>query len=112
MTNIDEMEKEVTLLISEIDDEEVLEEVLARYAPFKENLDSLINANTLDEYFEIFKNIDEEEGLVCFNLDEADDIKAYIEEDNINFDELKAQTMYATCEALKFIIYDSEEEEY
>jgi len=112
MTNIDDLDKEIALLISEIDDEDVLVEVNERYVPFKENLDSLMSCNTPDEYFEIFKNINEEEGLVCFNLDDADAIKAYIEEEEINFDELKAQTIYATCEALKFIIYDSEEEDY
>jgi len=112
MTNIEKINKDIETLINEIDGEDAIEEVEKRYKPFSKNLDKLLGTNTIDDYFEIFKNIDEEEDLVCFNLDKIDDIKVYVEENKISFDELKQETLLATCEVLKFIIYDSEEEDY
>ncbi|MEA1955321.1 MAG: hypothetical protein U9N02_02365 [Campylobacterota bacterium] len=112
MLNIDDLNKKVNLLISELDDEEVLEEVQTRYVPFKKNLDLLLDTKTTDEYFELFQNIDEEQKLECFNLNTTDDIKNYLNENEIDLDKLKKETLVATYEALEFIIYDSEEEEY
>jgi len=112
MTNIEKINKDIETLIQQVEGEDALEEVEKRYKPFAKNLDELLETETIDNYFEIFNNIDEEENLVCFNLEKIDDIKIYIEENKINFEELKQETMLATCEILKFIIYDSEDEEY
>ncbi len=112
MTNIEKINKEIETLIKEVDGEDALEEVEKRYKPFSKNLDKLLKTKTINDYFEVFETIDEEEDLVCFNLDNIDEIKIYIEENNISFEELKHETMIATCEILKFIIYDSEDEEY
>ena len=112
MTNIEKINKDIETLILQVEGEEALEEVKQRYKPFAKNLDELLGTDTIDNYFDVFNNIDEEENLVCFNLEKIDDIKIYVEENKISFEELKQETMIATCEVLKFIIYDSEDEEY
>jgi len=112
MINIEKINKDIETLIQQVDGEDALEEVEKRYKPFAKNLDKLLGTDTIDNYFELFQNIEEEENLVCFNLEKIDDIKIYIEDNKISFEELKEETMLATCEVLKFIIYDSEDEEY
>jgi len=112
MLDINELNEKANLLISQVDGEDALEEVVERYAVFQKNLDLLLETKTTDEYFEVFQNIDEEQQLECFDLTNIDDIKKYLSEKDIDLDGLKRETLVATYEALEYVIYDSEEEEY
>lgn len=110
MSTIEEINEEIETLLIETD-EEVLEEVKEKYAPFEKNMNALLECEDLETYLEKYEQMIQEDEAVlkCFNLDTTQELKIYIEEKEISFDKLKVETVQASCEALKFAIYDSEE---
>ena len=112
MTTIKEIDAEIKKLLNETE-EEAIEEVKERYAPFNESMGALLEADDIDSYLTKYEEIskDESTALKCFNLDTTEELTAYIADKEISFDDLKRETAQATCEALKFVIYDSEEDD-
>lgn len=110
MTAINEIYEEMEQLLKETD-EEVLEEVKEKYEPFEKNMKTLLECEDLETYFEKYEEMyqADEAVLKCFNLDTTEELKAYIENKEVDLDKLKEETVQAACEALKFAIYDSEE---
>ncbi len=113
MTTISDINKEMQELLSEVEDEDVLREVNETMVPFSKNMNRLVKTDSIENYLEIYEDINKEDSAVlkCFNLDTTKELEAYIQKHEIGFDDLKTQTVQATCEALKFAIYDSEEED-
>ena len=112
MTTIKEINEEMEKLLAQTD-EEAIDEVKEKYAPYKNNMSSLLESETIESYLTKYEEMHKEDEAVlkCFNLDTTEELKTYIEEKEISFDKLKTETVQASCEALKFAIYDSEEED-
>ena len=112
MTTIKEINEEIDVLLSEVE-EEAIEEVKERYAPYSENMNLLLESEDLDSYLAKYEEINNEDTTVlkCFNMDTTEELTAFIAEKEISFEDLKTETAQATCEALKFVIYDSEEDD-
>ncbi|WP_373035352.1 hypothetical protein [Sulfurimonas sp.] len=112
MTTIKEINEEIQRLLRETD-EDAIEEVKEKYEPFEKNMNSLLECEDLETYLEKYEQMHQEDEAVlkCFNLDTTEELKTYIEEKEIDLDALKTETVYASCEALKFAIYDSEEDD-
>ena len=111
---IPEIEEEMKVLIEQIDGEDAIEEVEVEYVPYKASMQTLLNSTCQETFLEKYDEICKEEVgvLECFNSSDMDSLKTYIEENEIDFDSLKTETVNATCEALKFLIYEAEDEEY
>jgi len=112
LTTINEINEEMEKLLRETD-EEALDEVKEKHAPYEKNMNSLLESDDLENYLEKYEEMHEEDEAVlkCFNLDTTEELKTYLEEKEISFDNLKTETVQASCEALKFAIYDSEEDD-
>ena len=112
MTTINELYEEMEKLLIETD-EEALDEVKEKYEPFDKNMKSLLESDDLENYLAKYEEMHQEDSAVlkCFNLDSPEELKAYIEDKEISFENLKTETVHASCEALKFAIYDSEEDD-
>ncbi|WP_373002151.1 hypothetical protein [Sulfurimonas sp.] len=110
MTTINEINEEMKKLLAETD-EEALDEVKEKYAPYENKMNSLLESDDLESYLIKYEEMytEDEAVLKCFNLDTPQELKTYIEDKEISFDDLKTETAHAACEALKFAIYDSEE---
>ncbi|WP_324170500.1 hypothetical protein [Sulfurimonas sp.] len=113
MTTINDINKEMQELISEVEDEDVLEEINDKMLPFNENMNSLLQSDTVEDFLTIYEdmNIKDSAVLKCYNLDTTKELEEYIQKNKVSFDDLKIEATQATCEALKFAIYDSEEED-
>lgn len=113
MTTINDINKEMQELLSEVEDEGALEEVNDRMIPFTVNMNNLLKTDTLENFLTIYEgmNIEDNAVLKCYNLDTTKELEEYIQKNEVSFDDLKIETTQATCEALKFTIYDSEEED-
>jgi len=111
---IEEIYKDMDELISQIEGEDAIEEVKVEYVAYDKNMKSLLASETIDSYMTKYDEIYKEDSavLACFDLASADELKDYIADENISFDDLKTETVNASCEALKFLIYEAEEEEY
>jgi hypothetical protein len=105
--NIDELRRTV-------EGEDAIEEVKREYVPYENNMKSLLASETIDSFLTKHDEMCTEDSAVLeyFNLSDASELKSYIEEKEIDLETLKGETVYATCEALKFLIYEAEEEEY
>ncbi len=114
MRTTQEIYEEMDTLIAQIDGEDAIEEVKAEYPPFEKNSKLLLESENIDSYLTEYEKICREDKAVleCFDSQSADDLKSYIADNNTNFEDLKIETLSALCEALKFIIYEAEEEEY
>ncbi|NOR57321.1 MAG: hypothetical protein GQ474_02240 [Sulfurimonas sp.] len=110
MTTINEINEEMEKLLSETQ-EDVLDEVKEDYAPYEKKMNSLLESEDMDSYLAKYEEMHKEDEAVlrCFNLDTPEELKSYIEEKEISFDNLKTETVHASCEALKYVIYDCEE---
>jgi hypothetical protein len=93
--------------------EDAIEEVKEKYEPFEKNMNSLLDAETLESYLDVYEEMNKEDSAVlkCYNLDTTEELKAYVEKNEVDFDTLKTETVHAACQALKFVIYDSEEDD-
>ncbi len=111
---IPEIEEDMKVLIEQIEGEDAIEEVAVEYKPYKSNMEALLSSTCMETYLEKYDEICQEDTatLECFNVSDLENLKAYIEENEIDFDTLKTETVNATCEALKFLIYEAEDEEY
>jgi hypothetical protein len=112
LTNINDIYKEMQERLDETDEDAAIE-AKEKHEPFDKNMKSLLECNDLENYLVKYEEMNKEDEAVlkCFNLDTTEELKTYIQEKEISFEELKAQTVQASCEALKFAIYDSEEED-
>ena len=110
MTSISAINENIKTLLENIDDEEILEEVKIEYVPFEKNMNVLLECDSLDLYLEKYETMCNEEDsiLACFEFENADELKKYIEEKEISFDELKSETVQASCESLELIIFEAE----
>ena len=113
MTTIKEINEEMAQLLNEVEEEDSLEEIKEKYEPYKKNMNSLLDSEDLESYLVKYEEINQGDSapLRCFNLDSAEELTAYIADKEISFDDLKTGTVQAACEALKFAIYDSVEDD-
>lgn len=114
MRTIKEIYEDMDELMSQIEGEDAIEEVKVEYVAYDKNMKSLLASETIDSYLTKYDEICKENSavLACFDLTSADELKDYVAEKNISLDTLKTETVNASCEALKFLIYEAEEEEY
>ena len=112
MKEIKEIYEEMKILIDGMEDEDAIEEVKEGYEVFDKNTKILLEAKDLDDYLEKYEAVCRSENgvLECFDLDNSQDLKNYIEENNISFDELKVATAQASYTALENLVYEAEEE--
>ena len=113
MTTIKEIYANMDELLNDVEEEDVLEEVKDKYKPYSEIMNTLLETEDLDSYLQKYEEMHNEDNAVlkCYNLDSTEELKNYIEDNDVSFETLKTETVYASCEALKFVIYDSEEED-
>ena len=114
MLSIQEIYNEMDMLLKEMDQPEAIEEVNLEFPPRKAEMQELLDTTDLESYLKKYDEIckSDIETLMCFDLDSADELKEYIEKENISFDDLKTETVRATYELLENIIYEAEEDEY
>ncbi len=114
MRTIKEIRDDMAVLVSQIDGEEAAAEVEVEYVKFNEVTNKLLESEDIESYLLKYDEMCKEDNAVleCFNSTNVEDLKTYIEEKEISFDDLKTETVNATCEALKFLIYEAEDEEY
>ena len=114
MNTIKEIHENIDELLSEIEDEEILEDVKNDYKIYNENMNLLLNSTDLESYLITCEDIyKKDSGVIqCFDLESNEELISYITDNDISFDALKLETAKASCEALKFIIYEAEEDEY
>jgi Asp-tRNA(Asn)/Glu-tRNA(Gln) amidotransferase B subunit len=112
LTNINDLHTEIEQLLNETD-EEAIEEVKEKYEPFDKNMKALLDSDDLDSYLEKYEEMNQKDEAVlkCYTLDTTEELKAYIQKNEVTLEALKAETVHVSCEALKFAIYDSEEED-
>ena len=113
MQTIKELNEEIAKLLVNIEDE-AEEEVHLQYEIFDKNTKLLLESKDIESYMVQYKQICESENgvLECFDIDNPQELQTYLDEKEINLDDLKLETLNASCEALKFLIYEAEEEEY
>ncbi len=114
MTEIKNIYKEMDLLIEQIDGEDALEEVKAEYIPFEHNTTSLLESNDLESFLSKYGEICTEDIAVleCFGSKDAEELSKYMTEKELSFDDLKIETARKSKEALEFLIYEAEEDEF
>jgi hypothetical protein len=114
LRTIKEIKENMDELISQIEGVDAIEEVEVEYVAYDKNMNRLLESEDIDTYLSTYDDIIQENSapLECFNSSSADELKEYIEKNEIDFDRLKTETVSASCEALKFLIYEAEEEEY
>ncbi len=114
MRTIKEINKDMEELIEQIEGEDAIEEVKVEYVAFDRNMHLLLDSIDMDSYLMKYDNMYKEGNAVleCFNSKNAEELKSYIEDNDISFEALKTETVNASCEALKYVIYEAEEEEY
>ncbi len=112
MTTIKEIHEEIDTLLNDVE-EDAVEEVRERYVAFNKSMETLLESSDLESYLVKYEEITKEDDgvLKCFNMDTTEELTAHIADKEISFDDLKTETVQATCEALKFVIYDSEEDD-
>jgi len=114
LRTIEEIYKDMDVLVEQIDGEDAIEEVKVEFVPFEKNTNVLMESEDIESYLTKYDEISKENKapLVCFNSEKMEDLQSYITNNDISFDDLKTETINASCEALKFVIYEAEEEEY
>lgn len=112
MTTISDINENIINLLNDIEDEEILEEIKFEYEPFQKNMHLLLTCDCVDSYLEKYDTICKEANavLICFESDNAGELKTYIEEEGTSFEELKLETAQASCDALEFIIFELDED--
>ncbi len=111
---IQEIEVDMKVLIEQIDGEDAAEEVSVEYIPYETNMKKLLNANDIEEYLLKHGEMCKQQNAVleCFDFKDTQSLQTYIEENEVDMLSLQTETVKATCEALKFLIYEAEDEEY
>jgi soluble cytochrome b562 len=114
LKEIKKIYEEMELLISQIDGEDAAKEVDEEYVIFDKNTKLLLEATQLEDYLTKHALMCESKNgvLECFDLLTTDELKQYIDKNEISFDELKIETAKASLEALENLIYEAEEDEY
>ena len=114
MNTIKEIFENIDELLNEIEEDDVLEEVKEEYKAYDKNMHLLLDSTDLDSYLTTCKDIYvKDNGVIqCFDLESSEELISYITDNDISFDDLKFETAKASCEALKFIIYEAEEDEF
>jgi len=114
LKEIEDIYKKMEELISQIEGEEAIQEVDEEYVIYDTNTKLLLNATDTDDYLSIHDTMCQSQNgiLECFDITTTQDLKDYIEKNDISFDELKIATAQASCEALENLIYEAEEDEY
>ena len=110
MTDINDVYENIDELLNTLDDAETLEEVTEEYKPFQDNMNALLKCDCMESYLEKYGKMCEEADavLTCYEIDTAQALKEYIQEEEISFDDLKTETVKASCDALEIIIFDIE----
>ncbi len=112
------IEKESNMNIAEsvndlfhtIEDEEIIDEVKEEFVPFENNRNKLIQSDSVDSFLSQYDVMCKEGDavLACFDFENAQDLKNYINEKEITFDELKKEVVQASLLALEVIIFESD----
>ena len=110
MTDVNEIYENIAELLNNVDDVETLEEVKEEYEPFQDNMKALLKCDCIESYLEKYEKMCEEDSavLTCYEIDNVQSLKEFIQEDEISFEELKTETVRASCDALELIIFDVE----
>ncbi len=110
MTSMDSIHEKIEELIGNVDDDENLEEVNDDYTPYKQNMDLLLGCSDVESYLGAYETMCQDNSAVinCFELEGTEALKAYIEEEELTLDELKTETVQASCDILELIIFDVE----
>ncbi len=110
MTDINEIYENIEELLNNLDDVETLEEVQEEYAPFKDNMNVLLKCDGIESFLEKYEKmcLEETAVLACYEIDNVQSLKEYIEENEISLEELKIETVKSSCDALEIIIFDIE----
>ena len=113
MRTVKDINEEIAKLLVNIEDE-AEDEVHTLYEIFDKNTKILMDTQDIESYITTYEKMCEEENgiLECFKTDNPQALQTYLDEKEICFDDLKLETINASCEALKFLIYEAEEEEY
>lgn len=114
MASVEDIYKEIDTIMNEIEGEDAVEEVAQGYVAYKDNTDLLLHTQNLESYLVEYEKIctDDTALIECFYSESAEELKTYVEEKNISFDDLKVETVVGLREAVKFLIYDAEEDDY
>ena len=114
MTTIEDVYKEINTLMNQIEGEDAVNEVAEEYVAYDNNTKLLLNTEDIESYLLEYEKICiEDTALIeCFNMNNSEELKTYIEEKNISFSDLKIETAMGLKEALAFLIYEAEEDDY
>jgi len=114
LQEIKKIYEDMELLITQIEGEEAAQEVDEEYAIFDTNTKILLETTDLEQFLTKHDEIcSSQKGVIeCFDLPNTEALKAYIEDNDISFDDLKIATAIASKEILENLIYEAEEDEY
>ncbi len=114
MRTIPEIQTDMKVLFEQIEGEDAIEEVNAEYVPYETHMKSLLATENIEDYLLKYAEICQEDNTILeyYDFKDIDSLKTYVEENEVDILALQTQTVKATCEALKFLIYEAEDEEY
>ena len=114
MIEIENIYKEIDTLMNQIEGDDAVEEVAVEYVAYDNNAKLLLNSKDIESYLVEYEKICTQDTAVleCFDSKNSQELKKYIEDKNISFDDLKIQTANALKESLAFLIYEAEEDDY
>lgn len=114
MTKIENIYKEIDTLMNQIEGEDAVEEVEREYVAYDNNAKLLLSSQDTESYLLEYEKICTQDTAVieCFDTKNHEELKNYITEKNISFDDLQIETITALKAAVEFLIYEAEEEEY
>ena len=114
MTSVEDIYKEINTLMNLIEGKDAIDEVSQEYVAYDNNATLLLNTQGVESYLLEYEKICTEDiALIeCFNSKNSEELKIYIEEKNISLSDLKIETVVGLREAVKFLIYEAEEDDY
>ena len=114
MTSVEEIYKEINTLMNQIEGEDAVDEVEEEYVAYENNTKLLLGTQDLESYLLEYEKIctDDLALIECFNSNNAQELKTYVEEKNISLNDLKIETAVGLREAVKFLIYEAEDDDY
>ena len=114
MTSVEDIYKEISTIMNQIEGEDAINEVAEEYVAYDNTTTLLLGAQDLESYLVEYEKIctDDTALIECFNSKNSQELKTYIEEKNISLSDLKVETVVGLREAVKFLIYEAEDDDY
>ena len=97
MLNIKKLHENIKSCMNNIEgDADVVKEVEVEYAIYNKNMNSLLESENIEAYLSKYDEIcqDNKGVLVCFNSENAQDLRSYVEEKEISFELKKHLASY------------------